>query len=96
MPQRVVWVWTGRDKIVKDLETGNLFAMEVPGKGQHYLHANPADRSLSVLDAGKKPLELSELVKEVREAKAALAPAEVKLHKIQENHQVQDQSLGIG
>ncbi len=85
-----------RDKIVKDLEAGKLIAMEVPGKGQYYLHANPADRSVSLLDAGKRPAELSELIKEVSQSKAAVSRPEVKLHKVQENHQVQDHSLGLG
>jgi hypothetical protein len=86
----------GKDKIIKDLEAGKLIMMEVPGKGQYYLHANPADRSVSLLDAAKRPAELSELTKEVREAKAAAISPEVRLHKVQENHQQQDHSLGIG
>lgn len=86
----------GRDKIVKDLEAGNLIAVELPGKGKYYLHANPADRSLSLLDAGKRPADLSELTREIRQAKAVVFHPEVRLHKVQENHQGQDQSLGIG
>lgn len=85
-----------RDKIVKDLEAGKLLTMEVPGKGWYYLHANPADRSISVLDAGKKSVALSELIKEVKEEQAAVVRPEVKLHRVQENHQAQDHSLGIG
>lgn len=85
----------GRDKVIKDLEAGNMVSIEVPGKGRYYLHANPADRTLSIRDAGKRPVELSGLVKEISEAKAAIR-SEVKLHKVQENHQAQDQSLGIG
>lgn len=85
----------GRDKVLKELEAGNLIGVEVPGKGRYYLHANPANRTLSMLDAGKKPVELSELIAAVKEAKAAIRP-EVKLHKVHENHQAQDQALGIG
>lgn len=86
----------GREKTVRELEAGNLIGVEVPGKGQYYLHANPADRTLSIRDAGKRPVELAGLVKEISEAKAAFIRPEVKLHKVQENHQAQDHSLGIG
>lgn len=86
----------GRDKIVKDLEAGKLISMEVPGKGRYHLHANPAERSVCLLDADKRPVLLSELIKEVSEAKAAAIRPEVKLHKVQENHQAQDRSIGIG
>ncbi|GAA4131886.1 hypothetical protein GCM10022216_02350 [Sphingobacterium kyonggiense] len=86
----------GRDKIIRDLEAGKLIAMEVPDKGRYYLHANPADRSVSVLDAGKRPVALSELLKEVKEGKAAAIRSEVKLHKVQENHRAQDQPLSVG
>lgn len=86
----------GRDKIVKDLEAGNLVAMQIPGKGQYYLHANPAERSVNIFDAGKKPVDLTELGKELSAANATVARPEIKLHKVQEHNQVKDQSLGIG
>lgn len=86
----------GREDIVKAMEKGNLIGIELPGKGRHYLYANPADRSVSLLDADRKPVKLSVLIKEIREAKGKVLLPEIKLYKEQEKHQEQNHSLAMG
>ncbi|GEM_PF-1970573 len=88
--------WLSREDMVKAMEKGNLIGIELPGKGRHYLYANPADHSVSILDADKKPVKLSVLMKEIREAKDKVLLPEIKLYKEQEKHQEQNHSLAMG
>ncbi len=83
-----------RNKIVKDLERGNLIGLEIPGKGSYYLYANPAERSLSLLDAEKRLVTLSALINEVKGAK--VSSPEVTMNKESEKKHLQDQSLRVG
>lgn len=85
----------GRDKVVRELEAGKLLAVEIPGKGRHYLQADPAGRSIRVLDSDKRTVKLSELIEAIRQEKSVAVRPEVKLFKLQGNRQEHDHSLGI-
>lgn len=85
----------GREEIMKNLEKGNLIGLEIPGKGYHSLYADPANRSVGLLDADKRTVKLSALIEEIKEVKAKVLHPEIKLHKEQEKHQQQNHSLVI-
>jgi hypothetical protein len=81
------------DKIIKNLEAGNILTFQVRDKGPYYLSANPMDKSLHLYDKNKKPLEMAGLLKELRQPKVAQMKT-ISLVKSQEREQ--NQSLGLG
>ncbi|OYD46375.1 hypothetical protein CHU00_06715 [Sphingobacterium cellulitidis] len=84
-----------RENTIRELEAGKMIAVEIPGKGRHYLQADPAERSLRAMDDGKKPVVLSELVGAIKQEKATAHRSEPRLFRVPENRQEQDRSLGI-
>lgn len=85
----------GREKTIRELEAGRMVTVEIPGKGLHYLHADPAGRSIRVLDSDKRTMKLSELIEAVRKERSAVPRPEVRLFKLQGNRKEHDHSLGI-
>lgn len=69
-----------KEAVLKGLEAGNKVAFEIPGKGQHFITANPSERTVNFYDADKKPISLSAL-KEVINPIKLEKPKELKLIK---------------
>ncbi|WPU97824.1 hypothetical protein SNE26_17490 [Mucilaginibacter sp. cycad4] len=81
------------DKIIQNLEGGNILTFHIRDKGPYYLSANPMEKNLHLYDKNKRPLEMTELLQELRQPNVAQVKT-ISLVKNQEREQ--NQSLGLG
>ena len=85
-----------KERVIENLEKGNLATFNVPDKGYYYFHASPSGHTINLYDQDKRPLKAEELLEKIRRTEPQQRK-EINIYKSSGKSQGkgQDQSLHI-